>query len=154
MKAVKWVPVLLVAVFPYSPLCLMAWDGDFRTIQLFWLVGLAGAAALLFLRKNWSVRELALTNMLVKLIQIPAYLFWFGMGVLLFLFMGPVLAFVIDVMAIILTGLVGLAAVLRCRKEGFLTGGQAVLYGITQFLFCVDVVSAIILYVKTKEVSQ
>lgn len=154
MKAVKWAMLLLVAAFPYSPLLLLATEGDFRTVQLFWLIGLAGAAALLLLRKKWDGRELALASMLVKLIQIPAYLFWFVMGVLLFLFMGPVLAFVIDVMAIILTGLVGLAAVLRCRKEGRLTKGQAALFGILQFFFCVDIVAAIILYLKTKEVFQ
>ncbi len=154
MKAVKWGPVLLVAVFPYTPFCLLAWNGDFRAIELFWLIGLAGAAAVFLTAKRWSPRELALASMLVKLVQIPAYVFWFVIGVGLFLFMGPLLAFVIDAMAIILTGLLGLAAVLRCRKAGVLTTGWAALCGILQFFFCVDVVSAVILFIKAKEVSQ
>lgn len=152
MKAVKWVALLLVGMFPYSPLCLMMVEGDFRTVELFWWVGLGAAAVLFFLRKRWSAQELAQASMWIKLIQIPAYIFWFIVGAALFLFMGPLLAFVIDVMAILLTGILGLVAVLQCRREGILTRGQAVLYGILQFFFCVDIVAAIILYRKTKEV--
>lgn len=161
MRAIaKWLLSLLVAVFPYFCLMGLYHDGvralfpnPFILIELFWLAELVLALAVLFTRKGWTVRELALANMLVKLVHIPAYVFWFAAGILFFLFMGAPLAFMMDAMAISLSGLVGLGAVLRCKKEGILTGKQTVIHGILQFVFCADVVSAIILYRKTKEVS-
>lgn len=120
---------------------------------LLWLAGLAAGLAVLLARNRWTVRELARVNLFIKLVHIPAYVFWFAAGILFFLFMGAPLAFFMDVMAISLSGLVGLAAVTRCKKEGVLTGKQAVIHGILQFIFCADVVSAIILYRKTREVS-
>ena len=54
-------------------------------------------------------------------------------------------------MTIALSGLVGLAAVLRCRMEGRLTARAAIVNGILQFVFCADVISAIWVYRNTKE---
>lgn len=155
MKVIKWAPLLLVAVFPYSPLIFVdLLDRDpWGAVLWFWLVGLAAAVALCFTRKGWGARQLARASMLVKLVQIPAYVLWFLLGAATFLFMGPLLAFLVDAMTIFLSGLVGLAAVLRCRKSGILTRKQTILYAILQFLFCIDVISAIFLYRKAKEVS-
>ena len=54
-----------------------------------------------------------------------------------------------DAMAIDLSGLVGLAAVLRCRTEGRLTRKAAILNGILQFVFCADVCSAVWVFYKS-----
>ncbi len=159
MKYLKWLSPLYVAAFPY--LCLWGIYGaqavlhgnPFVWMGLLWLAGLAAGLAVLLARNRWTVRELARVNLFIKLVHIPAYVFWFAAGILFFLFMGAPLAFFMDVMAISLSGLVGLAAVTRCKKEGVLTGKQAVIHGILQFIFCADVVSAIILYRKTREVS-
>ena len=116
-----------------------------------WLVGLTCALLTFLLRDHWTARELALSNMLIKLIHIPSYVVWFIIGVAFVIFMGPVWAFIIDAMTIALSGLVGLIAAFCCKKEGSLTGQQTVLYGILQFIFVVDVISAIVLYCKAKE---
>lgn len=152
MEIVSWLLLLPVAVFPYS-LFLFPFR-DFGTVELYWLIGLAGALLLFLTRRGWDARKMALSGMVVKLVQIPAYITWFVLGIAMFLFMGPLLSFLMDTMTIILSGLVGLAAVLRCKREGILTGKQALLHGVLQFIFCADVVSAIILYRKTKEVSK
>lgn len=156
MAIVNSLLLSMAAIFPYSPwIFAEALDKDPWTAVLwFWLAALAAALALFLTRKGWSARQLARAGMWVKLVQIPAYVMWFVLGAALFLFMGPLLAFLVDAMTILLSGLIGLAAVLRCRREGILTVRQAVIHGILQFVFCADVFSAVILYRKTKEVSQ
>lgn len=155
MAMVNFVLLSLVAIFPYSPWMFAEAVGKDPWIAVlwFWAADLAAAIALLMTRKGWSARRQARATMWVKLVQIPAYVMWFVLGAALFLFMGPLLAFLVDAMTIIVSGLVGLGTVFRCRKEGILTGKQTVTHGILQFVFCADVVSAIILYRKTKEVS-
>lgn len=168
MKYLKWLLLLPVAVYPYiyfvvvfdllsedikdilswlvNTLDLNIWS----FIGLTWLVGLAGALLIFLSRKQWTARELALANMLIKLIHIPSYVIWFILGIALILFMGPVWAFLMDAMTIALSGLVGLAAVLRCRAEGRLTTKAAILNGILQFVFCADVFSSVWVYRKSR----
>lgn len=149
MKLIRWLLLLPVIVFPYSPFLLSL--HDFGPIPGFWLAGLAGAVLLFLTRKGCDTRQLALAGMLTKLIQIPAYVLWFTVGIALFLFTGPLLAFMIDAMTIALSGLVGLSAVLQCKKAGILTGKQAVFHGVLQFVFCVDIISAIYVYIKSRK---
>ena len=157
MRFLKWLLLLPVVVFPYSFFFVPdhpSGNGWIRPGRL-WLVGLVCALALIVLSLwgGWRARSMAMASMMVKLLQIPAYVIWFLIGVILIVFLGPILTLLVDTMAIALSGLVGLAAVVRCKQEGVLTGKQAVLYGVLQFVFCADVISAIILYRKTKEVS-
>ena len=164
MKDFKWLWLLPVAIFPYtiwvvgsmveaigivlpnfSPVVLLL---------LFWLLGLAGAGIVLWqsFRGNWEGRKLALAGMIIKLFHIQNYIVLFFGAI--FLFMIPLVTVVIwvfDVMSITLSGLVGLAAVLRCRVEGRLTNKAAIVNGILQFVFCADVISVIWVYRNTKE---
>ena len=153
MKYLKWLLLLPVAVFPYLfyvAYC-VRYLGPFVQVEPGWLVGLAAAVAVFLTRGRWTHRELALANMLMKLIHIPAYVLWFGLGLAMLLFAGPILAFVMDAMAIALSGLVGLAAVLRCRAEGRLTRKAAVVNGFLQFVFCADVFSAVWVFYKSRK---
>ena len=160
------VPLLPVAAFPFTiwlaagmlggtepgpvnPLLLMA---------LFWLLGLAGAIIVLWqaVRGRWQGRKLALASMLIKLLHIQNYVaLFFGAAltaVIPFLFpMVAAMAWVVDVLTILLSGAVGLAAVVRCRMEDRLTRKAAAVNGILQFVFCADVFSAIWVYRNTKE---
>ena len=167
MKYLKWLLLLPVAVYPYiyfvvvfdllsedikdilswlvNTLDLNIWS----FIGLTWLVGLAGALLIFLSRKHWTARELALANMLIKLIHIPSYVIWFILGIAMILFMGPVWAFLMDAMTIALSGLVGVVAVLRCRAGGRLTTRAATVNGILQFVFCADVFSAIWVFYKS-----
>lgn len=154
MKYLRWLLPLYIAAFPY--LCFAGlymeqmqaiFPGHpFRLVGIFWLAGLAAALAAFFTRNRWTARELARANMLIKLLHIPAYVFWFAAGILFFLFMGALLAVLMDALAISLSGLFGLAAVLRCGREGGLTGGRVILHGVLQFIFCADVFSAVSVY--------
>ncbi len=164
MKAAKWLPLLPAAVFPYT-----IWVVGSMTdvggsapptlspvvlLLLLWLLGLIGGVVILWqsLRGEWEGRKLALVSMLIKLFHIQNYIVLFLGAMLLFAIpMVPVLIWVVDVMTIALSGLVGLAAVLRCRVEGRLTNKAAAVNGILQFVFCADIISAIWVYRNTKE---
>ena len=162
--ALKWIPLLPVAVFPYTiwivgsiapPPCLSSPAvSPVVLLGLFWLLGLIGGVLTLWqsLRGKWEGRRLALVSMLIKLLHVQNYITLFLGAMLLFAIpMVPVLIWVVDVMTILLSGLVGLAAVLRCRAEGRLTNKAAVINGILQFVFCADMISAIWVYRSTKE---
>ena len=159
-------PLVPVAVFPFTIWLALGMMGGtepppihpYLLIVLFWLLGLAGAVIVLWqaVRGKWQGRSLALASMLIKLLHIQNYVtLFFGaalMVVIPFLFpMVAALAWVVDVLTIILSGAVGLAAVVRCRMEGRVTAKAAVVNGILQFVFCADVVSAIWVYRNSKE---
>ena len=164
MKDFKWLCLIPVAVFPYTIWVVGSIAEAMGTaaptfspvilLLLFWLLGLAGAFLTLLqsLRGCWEGRKLALASMIIKLFHIQNYIVLFFGAI--FLFMIPlvtVMIWVFDVMSITLSGLVGLAAVLRCRVEGRLTTKAAIVNGILQFIFCADVISAIWVYRNTKE---
>lgn len=160
MKYLKWLPLLPVAVFPYMIWLVGRIDellhiSPVIQVVLYWLLGLAGAVIVFWqsVRGRWEGRRLALASMLVKLFQIQNYvvLFLGGAGLGLLFPAIAVVIWVIDVATIFLSGLVGLAGVIRCRVEGRLTTKAMVVNGILQFVFCADVFSAIWVYRNSKE---
>ena len=102
------------------------------------------------LAKGW-----AFFNMLIKLVQIPAYLAIFVLGVLFFLtiftYAFSVFFVLFDCITIFLTGLVGLTANLRLYKERKCSGSFAALNSVCQFVFCIDVISAVIVYICSRK---
>ncbi len=109
----------------------------------------------LSMAQKWDAKRIALANMIVKLIHIPAYLAIFVLGVLfiisIFTYVISIFFILFDVAAILLTGLIGVSAVIRARAEGKITDAFTVINGILQFIFCADVVSSIIAFVKAKK---
>ncbi|QQO10867.1 hypothetical protein [Breznakiella homolactica] len=91
--------------------------------------------------------------MKIKLIQIPAYVLIFLAGLLLLstiFTMGiSVVLMVLDIMAVFLSGLIGLAGVIRGFLEKKISKKASVIHGFLQFIFCADVISSIILYKKS-----
>ena len=104
---------------------------------------------------KWNARELARVNMLVKLIQIPGYIFIFlaGIACLITIFtMGISVALVfLDGFCIGMTGLLGIAAFHNMKREGRIAKTRQVLYSIGSFVFCVDVILAIVGYKRSKQ---
>ena len=155
------VPLLPVAAFPFTIWLALGMMGPepppvnpLLLIVLFWLLGLAGAVIVFLqaVRGKRQGRKLALASMLVKLLHIQNYVVLFFVAMLTFVFAAlTILVWIFDVMTIFLTGVVGLAAVVRCRMEGRLTTKAAIVNGILQFVFCADVFSAIWVYRNSKE---
>ena len=101
--------------------------------------------------------DLARTNMIVKLIQIPAYIFIFIIGILCTVMIFTIgITFVLmlmDALSIGLTGLFAVAAFQNLNREGLITRKTQIIYSIASFLFCVDVIIAFIGYRKSLSVT-
>lgn len=97
----------------------------------------------------------AALSMAIKLVQIPAYIVIFVMGIIfsITVFGIPfVIIFVVyDICSIAMTGLVGACAMYNNFRSGNLPLLNAALFAVCQFIFCVDIVFAIIAFVTVKK---
>lgn len=103
----------------------------------------------------YSARHLAKLNMLAKFIQIPAYCFHFVLGMIGSLASVWGIGFVmwaifIDVLTIVVSGTNGISAVVGCYKDGIFSKKSSIVFGILNYIFCIDVIAAIILFVRSK----
>ena len=57
---------------------------------------------------------------------------------------------IFDCLTIFLTGLIGVSAVARCYADCKISKPFAIVNGFLQFVFCIDVISAIIVFIKSK----
>lgn len=156
---------LLVATFSHNEIIEYLWEKVFFNtvyIPLFFilLIGfLIYIINIIFIAMGWNgkwnARELAGVNMLAKLLQIPAYIFNFlaGIACLITIFsMGISVALIfLDGFCIGMTGLLGIAAFHNMQREGRISKKQAVVYSIGSFIFCVDVILAIVGYRRSKQ---
>lgn len=123
-----------------------------------WLFALALVCSVAFLVlgiwQKWDRRKVALYNMIVKIMQIPAYIGIFVLGILCFSTLFTIglaaVLFLFDCAAIFLTGLIGVTVVARCRADGVVSQRFAVVNGILQLIFCIDIISAIIIFMRAK----
>lgn len=167
----RLLPEILVILFPYSIVFLIysvtnssvmesLFDNNIYLgllyLCVFWMA--AFISAVLVCVRNISQKrdpmELAWTNMIIKLVHIPAYLFIFVVGLIcvitIFTIPVSICLAILDCAAIVLSGLAGASAVKRCHEEGALSAGEAVAFGILQFVFCADVVISVVVFVKAK----
>lgn len=90
------------------------------------------------------------SNVVIKLIHIPAYVLLFIVGLLclITIFTTPItiVLILLDGMTIFLTGLIGLGGVIRSSKENRISKSAMVIHGILQFIFCADVISVVVIY--------
>ena len=107
---------------------------------------------------QYTAFDVAKLNLVIKAWQIPAYLLHFVLGVAGSLMsvwgIGIVLfAIVIDLITILLTGSCAIGCVIKMKKQNVLTTPLAVLAAIGSFVYCVDVVVAIVLVCVAKKIS-
>lgn len=165
----KLLPFLFTLIYPYcvvmALICLFTglwmesvFNNDILILIL--VLGLISFAAFISviigsvfrLVKKTPSSDLLQINMVIKLIHIPAYIAIFLFGLLCMLTIFTVgISFVLviyDVLAILFSGMIGLVGVIQAFREKKLSLGKAVTHGIFQFVFCIDVISSIIVYRK------
>lgn len=132
---------------------------DFETSVTFYhilVVVIAVYSAITMAINTTNSKQASFLNALVKCVQIPAYTINFVLGVIGF-FMGiwgfPLVLFVlfVDVVTIALTGVVNIGCTIKLKREGALSTSQTILYIICSFVFCLDVIFAILEYIKARE---
>lgn len=105
--------------------------------------------------RKWDAGSLAKTAMIIKLLQIPAYILIFMFGIIMvivpmgFLFIWIVCVF--DYIVLLLTGLISLSAILNAIRQKKIEAKKSIWLIILQFVFVADVVATILLFLKLRE---
>ena len=152
---------IFVGLFPYVPVVLLASGADIEWalggIAGIFVVALASCVLnfVFALKDRVSAEKLALTAMLVKLIHIPAYILFFMIGaggIMLIQFLAiTILIFLFDCITIGFSGTFELAAILRAKNEGKLKLSEALVGAVCSYVFCIDVVCAVVVYICLKK---
>lgn len=171
----KFVPTLSIVLFPYAIAfvlyCIFSgflMESVFQSnayfcllmLVIIWIVALISSVSIcaVSLVRKWDFVELSHTNMLIKTSSIPAYLVIFVVGtacmLTIFTFAISAILMILDVMSIVLSGLIGIAAVKRSYDSSAISAKEMILYGALQFVFCADVVTSIIVFRKSKKMCE
>lgn len=172
----KYIRLLPVMLFPYVFIFILFFaatafsigsDNIFRDLILMLAAAALVAApvvcsvwgAVYAARSDISTYTAAKLNLIVKAVQIPAYILNFllgaagtvmsvwGIGVIAY-------AVIADVLTIILTGIHAVGCVIKIGKEGSVKTGYAVLAGIGSFIFCIDMIAAVVLFINCRETQK
>lgn len=105
-----------------------------------------------------SSRELCRKNMIAKLVHIPAYIFHFILGMIGSLAsvwgIGVVMwAIIIDLITIVMSGTLGVGASVSLKKEKAVPSFVATLLSIGGYIYCLDVIVAIVMNTVSKKKS-
>lgn len=137
-------------VFKHNALILLLWV----VVYAFIAFVLAAICIAVCLIKNTDSLSVARTAMTVKLIQIPAYVILFFLGLMflmtIFTYAFTVVLAVLEYFLLVMTGLVNIAAVILAARQGKATLKGSFWTIFWQFFFCADVIASISFYLKLK----
>lgn len=153
----KKMPMIIMLVAPYFLFGLyMTENIQALSVGLivFAIAMLFGALYAFFLpRVGCGGNQILFWCMLLKVCNIPVFLFVFIIAVGLFVVIIPVLPFLFlfDYFLLLSTSMYGVSGLLKCKKEGCLSAKAVAVSIVLQFLFCADVLSAIYCYAKSRK---
>ena len=108
--------------------------------------------------KKWDAISLAKTAMIMKLVQVPAYVLLFALGavfvITIFTIPFSIGLFVIDCLSVFMTGLFVVSSVIATIKSNTFTLKEVIWVILLQFIFCADVISSIVFYIKLKRANK
>jgi len=180
-KKSAWATITTI-LLPYLvlfALALIFLSGDIRIFEwimeyVFWGNGLLLIAVLLLycvfvgilnvtcllshMRQRKDALLLAKTAVKIKLLQIPAYILIFILGVVMIItiFTIPfsIGLFLFDCVCLCMSGLWTVCAAVQAMRQGICKPQEAFLFIALQFIFCVDVISSIVFYILLKKRRQ
>lgn len=98
--------------------------------------------------------DLAKTQMIMRLVQIPAYAVIFFVGVigtmLIFMILLSIALYILDVISIAVTGLSSVPVYYILEDAGLISKKRRIIYTICGFLFGMDVIVACLCYIQSK----
>lgn len=103
-------------------------------------------------REILNAKDMAWMNLIIKFVYMPMFVFNVIIGFVSVL--NPLtIGFIVNVifhhfLFISISGIWGIFCVIKAVREKKMMNGMAILWGISQLVYCVDVIAAIILYVK------
>ena len=119
---------------------------------VFGIVMFFGAVYSFFLpRMGFSGKQILFWSMLLKICNIPIYLFIFAIGLFLFVVIIPLipLLFLFDLFLLLSTSMYGINGIIQCGKEKCLSQKIVIINIILHFIFCTDVISSIYCYFRS-----
>lgn len=106
-------------------------------------------------RNGYGQRELFFWNMILKISHIPIYILVFAVGVFMgMMILGMMLIpflVLFDYSLLLASSMYGISGLFCVSKKGLLSKKHAILCGICQFVFVLDVVSAVYLFGKFRK---
>lgn len=155
----KKIPMILLVIAPYTLVAFMFYSVSYNTniraalIVYIAILLLNMGYAFLLPWMEFGGKEILFWNMLLKLCHIPVYL-----GVMFFVLLTHALSLplvpilvVFDYSLLLSSTMYGISGMLRCYKEKRLNSVTLVANMIAQFVFCLDVISAIYCFIKTRK---
>ena len=148
---VKLFEAIMESIFQNDGLLLIA------ALIIYLLLTIALGIACFFISTFKFCDELstAKTAMLIKLIQIPAYIVIFVLGVAMTIAIWTIpftiALFWIDCLCLFLTSLPVISSIICAVRHGTMKFQEVIWVIILQFVFCADVVASIIYYKRLKE---
>ncbi len=108
--------------------------------------------AFLLPRLGFDGRRILFWNLLLKLCNIPVYLFVFAVALVTNVLIIPMLPFLFlfDYALLLASTMYGISGLLCCCREGKVSRKTLVIHSVAQCFFCVDVFSAVYCYIKTR----
>ena len=108
----------------------------------------------LSIRKKWNPVSLAKFAMLIKWMQVPAYVAIFVLGLIfaitLFTIPIAIIFVLVDCLTLLLTGLLTISAAVVAVRQGVFRTKDVFWIVILQFIFCADVLAATVFYTKLR----
>ena len=152
----KKLPMIVMMSAPYFLLGLFLTDAAAlpRGGIAFAIVMLLGALYAFYLAKtDCSGHRIVLWCMVLKLCNVPVFLLIFLVAAGFFVMMLPLIPFLVlfDYFLLLSTSMYGISGLLKCGKEGRLSGKAVAMNIVFQFVFCADVLCAVYCCFKTRE---
>lgn len=167
LKKEKILPILL-AIWPYLIGLFVLFEYDTDVTILLYLYYAATAViyigniinAFKYQSEN-EIKELSFYNMLIKLVHIPFYLMVFVIGAMFSVaiavpaltFVTPILLtvfFITDAILMFTSSMYGVNAIRKAYRAGVITRKSAIKNVIMQFVFVLDVISAVRIYCEVR----
>ncbi len=156
---------VITAILPYSILIALLISPlipnfDNLDLMLWIFLGFCGVVlilniAVVCIHKDLDPKKMAKAYMIMKLVQIPAYILNFGTGyasavmiVTLAVTVGIIiLDYIVEILGVVLM----IATMKSAKDHGLLSKGERIMHIIIQFFYCIDIISAIVAFVRIKE---
>ena len=110
------------------------------------------------IRKKWDATSLAKAAMIMKLVQVPAYVLIFALGVVFFITIFTIPfsfgLFIVDCMSVFMTGLFVISSAIAAVRNNTFKFRKVIWVILFQFIFCADVISSVIFYVTLKKADK
>ena len=153
----KRLPMLLLLVAPYDMFAPFEGIGPLLRLVIYMLTLLGNSVYAFFLpRLGFRSDQILFWDMFLKLGHALLYIGLFCISGMMAFLMGPfvLLITVAEYMLLLSTSMFGVSGLWKACRGGELTIRAVIVHAVLHFFFCLDVISAVICYIKIRRVRK